>query len=366
MTAFSWSAARVREALGLPGAEWDHAYSGISTDTRTLREGELFVALKGERFDAHDLLGDARAAGVGGAVVRSGTPRWPGMDWFEVDDTLKALGDLAAFRRRHFKGPVVAITGSNGKTSTKELVAAALGPKYVVHKSRQNLNNLVGVPLTVLAAPEEATALVVECGASEVGELGRMREIVSPDVGVVTMVGAGHLEGFGGPEGVMAEKVSLLRGVATAVVGVEPPSLPARSRGEAKRVISAGLSGADWYAEEVSLDEQGRARFRARGVEVRLPLRGRHMVHNALIALAVAEVLGVPLEAAAAALEAVNIPGGRSEVVEVEGVTVINDCYNSNPQSLAAALELATAIRRGRRLIVAVGTMRELGEASER
>lgn len=364
MTSFSWSASRVREALGMGGAAWDHAYTGISTDTRTMEAGQLFVALKGERFDAHDFLGEARAAGVGGVVVRRGTPRWPGFDWFEVDDTLEALGRLAAYRRRQFQGPVVAVTGTNGKTSTKELIAAALGARYAVHKSERNLNNLVGVPLTLLNMPDEAEAAVVECGASLPGELSRLRRIVAPDVGVVTMVGQGHLEGFGGPDGVMREKVSLLEDVQTAVVGIQPPELPDRARTAARRVITAGQSGADWVPEDVTLDGEGRARFRVRGHEVALPLRGRHMVANALIALAVADCLGVELAGAARALAGAAIPGGRSEVLEVEGVTVINDCYNSNPQSLAAALDLADAIRTDRRLVVALGTMRELGEAA--
>lgn len=365
MTAFGWTAQRVTLALGLPAATWDHAYAGLSTDTRTLREGELFVALRGERFDAHDYLGDARLAGVGGVVVRRGTPRWPGFDWFEVDDTLVALGRLARHRRDQFAGPVVAVTGTNGKTSTRELIAAALGAKRRVHKSERNLNNLVGVPLTVLAAPVEAEAMVVECGASVRGEIPRMREIVRPDLAVVTNVDAGHLEGFGGVEQVLEEKVALLAGAATAVVGVKPTALAEAAGRASKRVVTAGLDApADWTAENVTLLDDGRPRFRVRGVEVELPLRGRHLVDNALIALAVADALGVPLSDAAPALQAARLPGGRGEMFEVEGLTVINDCYNANPNSLRAALELLARVRGGRRAVVVVGTMRELGAAS--
>ncbi|MFI5281364.1 MAG: Mur ligase family protein, partial [Gemmatimonadales bacterium] len=140
MTAFAWTAHLVTEALGLPAASWDHAYTGVSTDTRTLKDGELFVALKGENFDAHDYLSDARLAGVGGVIVREGTPRWPGFDWFEVKDTLVALGQLARLRRAKFTGTVVAVTGTNGKTSTKEMIAAALSVTRTVHKSEKNLN----------------------------------------------------------------------------------------------------------------------------------------------------------------------------------------------------------------------------------
>jgi UDP-N-acetylmuramoyl-tripeptide--D-alanyl-D-alanine ligase len=367
MTAFAWTAKQVAAALGLPALAWDHAYSGVGTDTRTLREGELFVALKGARFDAHDFLGDARAAGVGGVVVRRGTPRWPGFDWFEVDETLVALGQLARYRRDCFPGPVIAVTGTTGKTSTRELIAAALGPAYRVHKSERNLNNLVGVPLTLLAAPLEAEVMVVECGASVPGEVARLRGIVRPDVAVVTNAAAGHLEGFGTAAAVLQEKLALLSGVATAVVGTSPPALAEAARAAAARVVTAAVEPpADWTAERVVMREDGRPIITARGVEVALPLHGRHMADNALIALAVADALGVSLTDAARSLAGVHIPGGRSEIIEVAGMTIINDCYNANPSSLRAALALLTDVRGRRRAAVVVGTMLELGAESPR
>lgn len=364
MTAFLWNARDVTKALGLPAASWVHDYTGVSTDTRSLKAGELFVALKGEHFDGHDFLSDARWADVGGVIVRQGTPRWPGFDWFEVDDTLEALGKLARFRRDNFRGPVVAITGTTGKTSTKELTAAALGAKYRVHRSERNLNNLVGVPLTVLAIPVEADVAVIECGASVPGEIPRQRDIVRPDVAVVTTVDAGHLEGFGSLEKVFEEKIALLDGAPTAVVGTVPPTLAAAARRKAKKVVTAGLSGADWTAENVRLLPDGRARFTVRGVEIELSLPGRHMVANALVALAVADAVGVPVAAAGPALAGAHLPPGRSEILELEGHTVINGTYNANPSSFAAALDLLGAIRGDRRAVVVAGTMRELGERS--
>lgn len=367
MTAFRWTARHVAAALGLPTPSWDHAYAGISTDTRTLGDGELFVALRGERFDAHDLLGDVRAAGATAAVVRGDTPRWPGLDWFEVDDTLVALGQLARYRRDQFAGKVIALTGTVGKTSTKELLAAALAPLGPVHRSERNLNNLVGVPLTVLAAPDEARAMVVECGASLRGEIPRMRQIVRPDIAIVTAVDAGHLEGFGSMEAIFEEKTALIAGAPAVVVGSHPRELAERARRIAPQVVVAGLDeGADWRAENVAVDEDGRARFTVRGTPVELPVPGRHMVGNALIALAAADAAGVPLPDAALAMKAVALPGGRSEVTELHGVTVINDCYNANPASLRAALELLKSVRGDRRAIVVVGTMRELGSESLR
>jgi UDP-N-acetylmuramoyl-tripeptide--D-alanyl-D-alanine ligase len=364
VTAFRWSARDVSKALGFPEAAWQHDYTGVSTDTRSLKEGELFVALKGERFDAHDFLSDARLAGVGGVIVRKGTPRWPGFDWFEVDDTLQALARLARYRRDLFHGPVVAITGTTGKTSTKELTAAALGARFRVHRSARNLNNLVGVPLSVLALPVDAEAAVIECGASVPGEIPRQRDIVRPDVAVVTTVDAGHLEGFGSIEKVLEEKASLLNGAPTAVVGTHPPKLAEVARRKAKKVVTAGLAGADWTAEKVELLPDGRPRFTVRGFEIELPLPGRHMVANALVALAVADVVGVPLASAGPALAGASLPAGRSEIVELDGNTVINDTYNANPSSFGAALDLLGAVRGDRRAVVVAGTMRELGARS--
>ena len=365
MTAFAWNAREVTGALGLPAASWESAYAGISTDTRSLKEHELLVALKGERYDAHDFLSDARLAGVGAVVVRRDTPRWPGFDWFEVDDTLVALGRLARHRREAFRGPVVAITGTTGKTSTKELAAAALGARFRVHKSERNLNNLVGVPLTVLAAPLEAEIAVIECGASVPGEIARLREIARPDVAVVTTVAEGHLEGFGSLDRLFDEKVALLAGAATAIVGTAPPRLADAARRTAKRVVTAGLEPrGEWTADDVTLLPDGRPRFTVHGVTVELPLRGRHMVANALVALAIADCVGVPLADAARAMGQARLPAGRSEVLELGGMTVVNDCYNANPASFAAALDLLAAVRAGRRAVVVAGTMRELGAAS--
>ena len=362
MTAYGWTTRLVASALGLPVPTMDHAYAGTCTDTRGAREGELYVALQGERFDGHEFLSDARLAGVWGVVVRPRTPRWPGFDWFEVEDTLVAYGRLARARRDAFAGPVVAITGTNGKTSTKELAAAAIGTSRQVHRSAKNLNNLVGVPQTLLAMPLEAEAAVIECGANQRGELARMREIARPDVAVVTNVDAGHLEGFGGIDQVLEEKLSLVAGVATAVVGSRPALLADAARTAARRVVTVSATGpADWTAEEVRLLADGRARFRVRGALVELPVPGRHQVENALAALAVADALGVPLADAARGLAAAALPYGRTAVLEIGGVTVIDDTYNANPPSVAAALDLLQALRGDRRVVVVLGTMRELG-----
>ncbi|MEO8226093.1 MAG: Mur ligase family protein, partial [Gemmatimonadota bacterium] len=201
----------MQAALGLPTTPGASGFTQISTDTRRPMPGALFVALAGERHDGHDHLAAARDAGAIAAIVRTGTPAPAGLALIEVPDTLRAYGDLARERRREISGPVIAITGTNGKTSTKEMVAAVLRTRYRVHATRANFNNLVGVPLTILEAPDDTEALVVEAGANLPGEIARYREVIEPTAAIVTNVGAGHLEGFGSLEGVLQEKLSLTR-----------------------------------------------------------------------------------------------------------------------------------------------------------
>jgi UDP-N-acetylmuramoyl-tripeptide--D-alanyl-D-alanine ligase len=360
----SWPEAAVRAALHLgPPISGDRSpltFSEISTDTRSLRAGALFVALRGERFDGHDHLAAAARAGAAAALVRRGTPPVPGLPLLEVDDTLRAYGDLARARRRTISGPVVAVTGTNGKTSTKEMLAAVLRTRYRTHATRANLNNLVGVPLTILEAAADTEALVVEAGANAPGEIARYREIIDPAVAVVTNVGEGHVEGFGSLEGVMREKLSLVRDVPLAVVGAAPADLGQRARALARRV----LGGYPPRPARVSTDGLGCPTVEVTGRRFTLPYPGRHLADNALLAWTVAEELGLDLDACARALEALVIPGGRSELKQEGGLTILNDCYNANPPSFFAVIATARELRRGRRLVFVAGTMRELGPAA--
>ena len=360
-----WTGEAVERALGVPTPR-AATFRAVRTDTRALGPGDLFVALRGERFDGHAFLAEARGAGATGAVVEAGTAPVEGLVLVPVPDTRAALGRLARARRREVAGPVVAVTGTNGKTSTKELLAAALRTRWRVQATRANLNNEIGVPLTILDAPDDTEALVVEAGASEPGEIARLRDIIEPDTAIVTNVSAGHLQGFGGLAGVLAEKVSLLDGVRVAVVGTEPARLVDAARGAARRAISAGVNEpADVRPERWRLDPDGRPELVFRGVPVRIPLPGRHQAENAMVALATAEILGLDLGEVAEALGAVALPGGRWEVYRVAGRTVIHDAYNANPSSMLAALATVQAIRGGRPLVMLIGTMLELGAASD-
>jgi len=364
-----WTGDRVAQALGVR-APAKLTFTGVSTDTRHLPPGAVFVALKGERFDAHEFLAQAKATGAVAAVVRQGTPAVDGLPFFEVEDTLTALGALARARRRALPvtAPVVAVTGSSGKTSAKEMIRAALGARWRVHATTGNLNNLVGVPLTLLDAPADTEALVVEAGASIPGEIARLRDIIEPTIGVVTNVGYAHLEGFGTLEGVLREKLTLLDRVAVAVVGTDPPELAEAARRRSRTVVAGSGEPADVHPDKAQLDDAGRPRITWQGKSVTLPVVGAHQIENAMIALAVAREAGVDAARAVAALARVELPGGRGRLLKAGALTIVDDSYNANPASLRAAVELARwlAQRRRRPLALIVGTMLELGAESAR
>lgn len=364
-----WTGARVARALGVPDP--GRAFAGVSTDTRALKGGELFVALQGDRFDAHAFLEDARDRGAAAAVVRRGTAAVPNLPLVHVPDTLTALGALGRARRRALpaSAPVVAITGSSGKTTTKELTRAALAARWRVHATEGNLNNLVGVPLTLLAAPDDAQALVIEAGASVPGEISALRDVIEPTIAVVTNVGYAHVEGFGSLAAVLAEKVSLCEGAPVAVVGTEPADLASEARRRARRVVVAGRDvTAAIRPDAARLTEDGHPELEWAGGRVILPVLGLHQVDNAMIALAVATEAGVGAADAVRGLAAARLPPGRGGLHQIGALTVIDDTYNANPGSLRAAIELARwlAEHRRRPLVVVVGSMLELGPESDK
>ncbi len=369
MSALVWDDLAVRRALGLRTdlAEEGRTYTGVSTDSRTVEPGALYVALVGERFDGHDFVADALARGAAGAVVSRPVPAEPGVKLYPVDDTLAALGRLAAYRRRALTAPVVAITGSSGKTTTKDLTRGALEGALRVHATRGNLNNRIGMPLTLLETPADAQVVVLELGTNEPGEIRTLTEIARPDVGVITTVGESHLEKLGSLEGVMEEKLDLLRGLAgerRAVVGDEPAELPRRAREIVPDVRVAGwteAADADLRPAEVEADVFGGTRFRWRGQTVHLQIPGRHAVADALLALAVSEFLGVDARSAARGVSAVPAAGMRSEIRRLGDLTLIVDCYNANPQSVRAALDVLEAHGAASRTVAVLGTMLELG-----
>lgn len=355
----------VSTALGIAAGPGD-GFSEISTDTRSLVPGALFVALAGERFDGHDHLLKAKEAGARGAIVRRGTSPVEGLEFLAVPDTLEAYGRLARERRRQVKGPVIAITGSNGKTSTKEMTAAVLRTRFATHATRLNLNNLVGIPQTILAAPQGTEAMVIEAGANMRGEIASARTIIEPSIGMITNVAESHLEGFGSVEGVLREKLSLIEDVPLAIVGTEPARLAALARGRAGRVVTAGLAGADTSPDSVMVNPSGQTAFTIDRVQVALPLRGEHQVGNAMLAWSLVRELGLDPAVCGEALSALVLPSGRGDILESGGFTIVHDAYNANPSSFRAAIATARAMRPGRRLVFVAGSMRELGPDAPR
>lgn len=371
-----FTAAEVEEAVGAAredGTLADEAelrFHSVSTDTRTLDPGALFVALRGERYDAMEFLEDAARAGARGAVVRAGEelPDLP-LAWFPVEDPRRALGRLAAYHRRRRGVHVVAVTGSSGKTTVKEMTAAALGGEPDVYRSPGNLNNQVGLPLSILGAPETATTWVLELGTNAPGEIARLTEISAPDDAVVVNVGAAHLEGLGSVEGVYREKLSLLEGAdpgGTAVVGEVPPELPDRARRIRSDVIVAGLGeAADYRPDEYSADAAS-AVFVREGVRFHVAAGGTHHLRDALLAAAVAEARGRPPEEVAQGLASFRPVGLRSSVRRLGEMTVVADCYNANPDSFRAAIQYLREGFGDARRVAVVGTMLELGDESAR
>jgi len=377
-TAF-WNDATVREALGLDGVDGSSvSFSGVSTDTRTVGAGDLFVALRGERFDAHEFLGTAAESGATGAVVSRVPADAPaGLVLFVVEDTLQALQRLGTYRRDRLRARFVGVVGSNGKTTTKELVRAALATRYETYATRGNLNNQIGVPQTLLAIPEATEVAVVEMGTDRPGEVAALTRIVRPDVAVVTSIGEEHLEWLGDLEGVLREEISVVEGLAAGgvvLVAEEPEELArrARERVGAERVRVAGLGdGADLRPEGgmegIEVAEDGSTRWRWRGHDVTLPIPGRVNVRNALLALGVALEMGVPEADAVRGLAGVILPKLRGEWHRYgDGMRVLADCYNANPPSLMAAVDMLATLPGGTRRVAVLGTMRELGESSGR
>jgi UDP-N-acetylmuramoyl-tripeptide--D-alanyl-D-alanine ligase len=338
----------------------DRPFARVWTDTRSVQPGDLFVALKGESFDAHNFVGDAVAKGAS-AVVVSRPVAGLGVPVMEVSDTLGALGALGRYRRRAWNGPVVAVAGSNGKTSTKELIRAALGSRLTVHCTTGNLNNLVGVPLTLLAIPDDAQVAVVEMGTNQPGEVAALRQIIEPTLAVITSVGEEHLEGLGDVAGVLREELSVTDGVPVVVTPASQPEIGAGARGRARRVVEAGLDAGELTAADWRVEADGTGRMRVEGVDVHLPLRGAHNLRNAMLALAVARELGLTITDAANGIGVMTPPPMRVNWESVGRATLINDAYNANPPSTRAAIELLTHAGAGRQRVAILGTMRELG-----
>jgi UDP-N-acetylmuramoyl-tripeptide--D-alanyl-D-alanine ligase len=353
-------------------------FRGVSIDTRSLATGDLFVAIVGPQFDAHRFLDTALAAGAGGLVVEAGRSPLPDaaktLPCVAVPDTTRALGALARGHRSRFEGPVVALTGSSGKTTTKEMCAAVLGASAPCLATEGNLNNEFGLPLTLLRREAEHARVVVELGMNHRGEIARLAEIARPTVAVLTNVGSAHIEHLGSIEEIAAEKGDLFAALdedGVAVANRDDALVSEQARRSRCRVLGYGRSAeADVRAEEERFLEQGLYEFSLVTHSGRIPVRvaglGDTTVINALAAAAAGIACGLELDEVAQGLAAYRPPSGRMTRLELaSGATLIDDTYNANPQSMRAALESLARLKGQGRAAAVLGDMGELGESGE-
>jgi UDP-N-acetylmuramoyl-tripeptide--D-alanyl-D-alanine ligase len=365
-------------ALVAPAAG-EAALAGVSIDSRTIRAGELFFAIRGPRLDGHDFLADAVARGARAAVVHRETKTPPGLPLVRVADTTRALWALARHVRRRAAVPVVGVTGSVGKTTTKDMTAHLLATRGPVLWTEGNLNNQYGLPLTLLRLAPEHAAAVVEMGMSAPGEIRALTGLAEPDVATITRVAPVHLEFFSSVDAIAEAKAEILEGLrpgGAAVLNGDDPRLRALGARFPGRVVWFGRDRRfDVSAENERFDVvpairasrgPGLMRFElrlgGRAVDVALPLAGAHFVESFLAAAAAAHVLGVAPEAMAEAAHALRPARHRGELLRLgEGVLLLDDCYNSSPEALAAAVA-ALGLAPGRRRVAVLGDMLELGD----
>lgn len=369
-------------------------FSCISTDSRTIQDGALFVAIAGDNYDGHYFLDAAASQGATGALVNeafveahiashvvlqegikksTGSIGFTGLCLIAVPDTLKALGDLAAYRRKHSNASVVAITGTNGKTTTKEMTASILARSFSILKTEGNFNNLVGLPHTLLRLSDNDQWAVLEIAMNRPGEIRRLAEICRPQVGVITNIGAGHLEGLGDIDGVMRAKGELLEQMTahdTAVLNHDDSRCRLLANQFCGRVITFGIQrGADVLAESISMGETGCSfSLNCYGRSIRVGLRNPDMggVYNALAAAAVGHCIGVPLDQIKQGLEDVTSAKGRMDMLAMpQGIHVVNDTYNANPNSMSLAIETLSRLKGEKRGVFVLGDMLELGHHAE-
>lgn len=345
---------------------------GVSTDSRTVKKGDLFIAIKGENFDGHGFLNQvARKSAAGLVVSKDAVIRNKDIPVIRVEDTVKALGHIARFYRDRFKIPVIAITGSTGKTTTKEMIAAVLGMQYRVLKNIATQNNHIGVPMTLLKLNPSHQAVVVELGTNHFGEIKWLTYIANPTVAVLTNVGESHLEFLKDEEGVFKEKSDLVKHMSakgSVIINGDDPYLRRMdSKHLKRRLITFGInSDCDCRATDVSMSQDSQLEFKAgKKQDFLLHTPGVHNVYNALAAISCGRFLKVSYPKMKRALERFKFPQGRLSVLQTQWHTIIDDTYNANPISFRSAVDTLVNFHTPGRKILICGDMFELGKESE-
>jgi UDP-N-acetylmuramoyl-tripeptide--D-alanyl-D-alanine ligase len=346
----------------------------ISTDSRTIKKGELFVALRGENFDGHAFVENVAKSGAAAAIVdHKWTRRVPkSFAIVRADDTLLAYQNLAANYRKSLSLKVLAITGSNGKTSTKDFAASVLGRKFRVTKTQGNFNNHVGLPRTILEATSEDQAAVWEIGMNHPGEIATLARIAAPDAAIITNVGVAHIEFMGTRDAIADEKGALAEAVSSAgtvILNADDPFSEQIARRTRARVVFAGIEAGALHATDIEQRSEG-SEFTiledAHRCRAQLSVPGLHMVQNALLAVAAGRAFGVPLEECAIGLATSPLMKARLQIKEINGVEFLDDSYNANPDSMKAALRTLVELPADGKRIAVLGEMRELGAESQR
>lgn len=342
----------------------DIVFSGVSTDSRQTKQGDLFFALVGDRFDGHDFISQAVAKGAAGAVV-SKPISVESIPVFRVSDTLRALGDLATFYRAQFAFRCAAVTGSNGKTTTKEFLAACLGTRFKTIRTQGNFNNLIGLPLTLFNMDDSYEAGVFELGMSLPGEIARLAQICKPELAAFTNIAPVHLLTMGSIEAVAKAKYELVESLSEgsiAVINIDDDYLRDWLNAIPCRVVSYGIDRhADFKVEGVDFAGAGNGRFAINGVKFEIQFPGRHNIYNAACAIASACSFGCELANLVKPLRNLKPYHLRSEILQTGGITIINDCYNANPVSMKSAIETLMSYPGGGRRIAVLADMLELG-----
>ena len=375
-----WTTADILEATGgeFICGDLNYGFSGISIDSRSILADELYVAIKGEIHDGHSFAEDVIRQGISGLVIHKEKLKdLPIHEWekntticLAVNNTTKALGDLASFHRKRANVPVVAITGSNGKTTTREMTAAVVGQRFPTLASRENFNNEIGLPLTLLKLDHGHKCAVVELGMNAPGEIARLAEICMPDIGVITNIGPAHLEGVGSIEGVMHAKGELLDKIkagGTAVLNADDHRVLHLAEKASANVIFFGLSDEATSRAEAILETDRGISFTLvlpeETITIGLKIPGIFMVSNALAAAAVGYKLGLSAKDIKTGLEDFKPAGGRMNILHTDrGINLIDDTYNANPGSMEAALKTLSTLKKNNRGIFIAGDMFELGK----
>ncbi|WP_024833937.1 UDP-N-acetylmuramoyl-tripeptide--D-alanyl-D-alanine ligase [Ruminiclostridium josui] len=370
----SFDCAELTEAVAgkLLWGEPGMIFYGVTTDSRKVTNNSLFIPLIGEKFDGHDYIEQCFRAGASVCLTSKKIPMVAGCSAVLVEDTARALRDLAAWHRKKFDIPVVGITGSVGKTSTKDMVSCVLSQKYCVLKTQGNFNNEIGLPLTVLNIDNSHEAAVIEMGMSGFGEISRLTAIAKPRIAIITNIGVSHIEKLESQEGILKAKLEILEGLdkdGLVILNGDDPLLTSLKGKLPFRTVFYGMkSGSDYTALNYqTMGEQGTTfeiTVNGRNFDVEIPVPGIHNVYNALAAIAAGIEMKIPMEMIINGINQFSPGNMRQSIINHNGIKIINDAYNASPQSMQAAINVLEEISSGSRSIAVLGDMFEMGDMS--